>query len=171
VIINSLPDGVLLEIFDFCIEGLFFIVQDHARTWRALIHECRLWRCVVFASPRHLDLRITCSQDRSEGGVRCLADPTYGDRLIATGSKERLGPLQVNGTDNIVAALEHNDRICQISLSHTKFATGKICSSHCGNKFFFQGKTEGTGLTNQTLIRDVGKGECIPIIIRPNEFE
>jgi hypothetical protein len=30
-------------------------------------------------------------------------------------------------------------------------------STHCGNEFLFQSKTEGKGLTNQILIQDVGK--------------
>jgi len=54
--ISMLPDNVLLGIFDF-------YRNHHDYTRRAvclLVHVCRRWRQIVFASPHRLDLRIVC---------------------------------------------------------------------------------------------------------------
>lgn len=72
------------------------------------MHVCRQWRNAVFSSPSRLDLRL---------GFR--------DRTPVREMLEIWPPLPiaiwVNGRDrwpmdNIVAALEHNDRICQSNL-------------------------------------------------------
>jgi len=52
--IGSLPDDVLLEIFDFYVRDRLAQTND----WHTLVHVCRRWRCVVFASPRSLDLQL-----------------------------------------------------------------------------------------------------------------
>jgi hypothetical protein len=59
VTIGSLPDNVLLEIFDF------YLVDTRgysARPWHVLVHVCQKWRYIVFASPRRLDLRLLCTE-------------------------------------------------------------------------------------------------------------
>ena len=53
-----LPDDVLLEIFNFCAN-----IENRRRftlrnRWHALVHGCRRWRYLVFASPRYLNLRL-----------------------------------------------------------------------------------------------------------------
>ena len=30
--------------------------------WQSLVHVCRRWRCLVFESPRRLNLRLVCAQ-------------------------------------------------------------------------------------------------------------
>ena len=57
-----LPDDVLIEVFDFYREeyedeNLDILVWG----WIILVHICRSWRQVVFASPIHLDLKILCT--------------------------------------------------------------------------------------------------------------
>ena len=56
--IDTLPDEVVVEIFDF-----YIIVNDRGsytplNTWHVLVHVCRRWRYLVFASPRRLNLRL-----------------------------------------------------------------------------------------------------------------
>jgi hypothetical protein len=61
--INSLPDDVLLEIFDFCqIDSnthLAFICPGS--DWLRLVHICQRWRRIVLVSPRRLDLTLFCT--------------------------------------------------------------------------------------------------------------
>jgi hypothetical protein len=62
--INILPDDVLLRIFNFyqvaSLDGLdeFDLMFKHH--WHRLIHVCWRWRCIVFASPNFLDLKLVC---------------------------------------------------------------------------------------------------------------
>ena len=71
--INILPDDVLLYIF--FVEGLGYhgrpsiSLEDHEDDdrvrrlpwmWHRLVHVCRRWRSIVFASPNFLDLRLVC---------------------------------------------------------------------------------------------------------------
>jgi hypothetical protein len=73
VTINILPDDVLLHIFLIDRQQYFgpallldVDLEDGDRvmrlrwTWNRLIHVCRRWRSVVFASPNYLDLTLVC---------------------------------------------------------------------------------------------------------------
>ena len=54
--IDTLPDIVLLDTFDF------YLGKENADelydydVWQILVHVCRRWRSIVFASPRRLDI-------------------------------------------------------------------------------------------------------------------
>jgi hypothetical protein len=52
VIIDILPDDVLLEIFEID------TVNEDIHRWHTLVHVCRRWRTVVFASTHHLNLQL-----------------------------------------------------------------------------------------------------------------
>jgi hypothetical protein len=101
--INMLPDIALLEIFDFYVDDAWM------GTWHRLVHVCRKWRSIVFGSPRRLGLRL-----------RCIASTPVRETLdvwpllpivVWDGGHERWG------VDSIIAALERNDRICQLVLN------------------------------------------------------
>ena len=55
-----LHDDVLLAIFDFYLDKDQEENQS-IEAWQTLVHVCRRWRTLVFASPRHLDLRLVCT--------------------------------------------------------------------------------------------------------------
>jgi F-box-like len=62
---NILPDDVLLHIFHFdrltYLDGPEDIDPPHPPLrWHRLVHVCRRWRSVVFASPNFLDLNLVC---------------------------------------------------------------------------------------------------------------
>jgi F-box-like len=98
-----LPDDVLLAIFDFYLVR----VSDHNKdteAWQLLVHVCRRWRCVVFGSPRRLNLRLICPLRTP---VRESLDVWPALPLIVTGAAP---------ADNIVVALGHSDRVCEINL-------------------------------------------------------
>jgi hypothetical protein len=108
--IDVLPDDILLEIFDF------YMVLSRGYDkggWQSLIHVCRRWRYLVFGSPRRLNLRLLCS----------LFSPTR-DKLDVWPTL----PLVVEGEymdlssdiDNIIAALEQSNRVCQVNLESLK---------------------------------------------------
>jgi hypothetical protein len=74
VTINILPDDILLHIFLFDGQGSHRTtwvsrcrLEDGDRVerlpwrWHRLVHVCRRWRSVVFASPNFLYLRLVCS--------------------------------------------------------------------------------------------------------------
>jgi hypothetical protein len=94
-----LPDVALLEIFDF---------YAHPTSWDTLVHVCRKWRNVVFDSPLRLNLRLLCTDSTP---VRKTLDvwPLLPIDIRGFGQEKW-------GADNIVAALEHNDRIYSLDL-------------------------------------------------------
>lgn len=107
--INVLPDDVLLDIFDFCLEQPRELYVDRIKTWQRLAHVCGRWRDVIFQSPRRLNLQILCT--------------------VKTPAKEMLDiwpalPLTVlvgyfpptSSTEHITSALEHRDRTHKISI-------------------------------------------------------
>jgi len=49
VTFDMLPDDILLELFQICLNG-----AERTHEWHTLIHVCRRWRDIVFASPRVL---------------------------------------------------------------------------------------------------------------------
>ena len=83
--------------------------EDQIEAWHTLVHVCQECRNIVFGSPRRLDLRLLCTHRTP---VREMLDiwPLLPIVVQADNSK------MWNVVDNIVAALEHNDRICQLQL-------------------------------------------------------
>ena len=98
-----LPEVALLRIFNF------YLDEDQIEAWHTLVHVCREWRILVFGSPRCLDLRLLCTDSAS---VREKLDVWPLLPIVVRAKGFRSSKL-----DNIVAALEHNDRICQLQLS------------------------------------------------------
>jgi hypothetical protein len=111
--IDILPDDVLLEIFDFLV-----VVRcnwfEEENWWGTLVHVCRKWRNIIFESQHHLNLRLVCS---NRTPVREMLD-IWPSLPIVIRHSARLKPLLKPGGpgDNIIAALERNDRVCQITL-------------------------------------------------------
>jgi hypothetical protein len=78
--------------------------------WHTLVHVCRKWRNVVFGSPRRLDLRLRCT---SSTPVKEMLDVWPLFPIVI-----RDPSYQISCVDNIVAALGHNNRICELGLSY-----------------------------------------------------
>src|SRR6266851_5169352 len=78
-----------------------------------LVHVCRQWRNVVFASPRRLHLRLLCCLDGRS--VREMLDlwPEFPITIMNYGGDSILMAERV---DNVIDALELNDRVSQINL-------------------------------------------------------
>ncbi|KAI0000697.1 hypothetical protein BJV74DRAFT_986397 [Russula compacta] len=102
--IGSLPDDTLLEIFDFYLHQVH---SGHDDEWHTLVHVCRRWRHLVFASPRRLDLFLCCSKATP---ARRMLDiwPPLPIIINSDYSYKQVSPVE--GADNVIAALEHCDR-------------------------------------------------------------
>ena len=96
-----LPDVALLGIFDF------YIYEERTEAWHTLVHVCKKWRIVVFGSPRRLGVRLHCT---GYTPVREMLD-IWPPLPIAIESHSDMG-----GVDNIIEALKHTDRVCELDL-------------------------------------------------------
>jgi hypothetical protein len=95
-------DDILLCIFNVYVNGPY-----NREEWRTLVHVCRRWRTLVFGSPHHLNLRLFCS----------IRTPTAKlDIWPALPIVVEKYGLPTSSMDNIIAALEHNDRVLKIDL-------------------------------------------------------
>ena len=103
-----LPDVALLEIFDCYVKQARGGGEPHKiQEWHKLVHVCRQWRTIVLGSPRHLDLRLLCTDETPVKETLAVWPPL--PIVIRQYSEE-------TQMDNIIVALEHNERICQIDL-------------------------------------------------------
>ena len=109
-----LPDNALLEIFDFYEVDLgetrdADIGWIWSQWWKKLIQVCRRWRGIILSSPRRLNLRVICTNNTP---TRTLLDiwPLF-PVVIRCRSPQM---VDEEGVENIIAAVEHPDRISQI---------------------------------------------------------
>jgi hypothetical protein len=115
---DMLPDDVLLEILNFYVdedvdedidEDSEPSQKQRIEAWIMLAHVCRRWRSVVFQSPRRLNLRLLCTPNTPARDTLDIWPPlplivrNFGDSFYCE-------------LDNIIAALEHSDRVCQVKL-------------------------------------------------------
>ena len=108
VTISALPDDALLEIFKFYVDQI-----RHKNAWHTLVHVCRKWRYVVFASPRWLHLELHCT---NRSPVKKLLDiwpalPIVIDAYSTGANSRRSHEI------NLIAALERHDLVCRINIS------------------------------------------------------
>ena len=111
--IDVLHDDVLLYIFDFYMD-FYATGNRHQSTegaldaWQTLVHVCRRWRCLVFGSPRRLNLRLLYT---AKMPARESLDVWPALPLIVSSD------VSSTSVDNVIVALGHSDRVCQIDLS------------------------------------------------------
>jgi F-box-like len=117
--INVLPDDILLEIFDFRVDQdasrQFIFSQREIKTWQTLVHVCRRWRNIVFRSPLRLNLTLLCTAKTPTRDTLDVWPPL--PLVILSHSLYGIdSDFSTEHVDNIIAVLEHSDRVCQISL-------------------------------------------------------
>ena len=105
--IDILPDDVLLAVFEICMDE-DLITKIGTVSWQSLVHVCRRWRSVVFGSPRRLHLRLACT---ARTPVRDTLDVWPRFPLVIDYSTSL--PEDI---DNVLAALEHRDRVDKIHI-------------------------------------------------------
>ena len=118
VTIDMLPDNVLLETFEFYLgKDDPDVVVDYGHgydKWQTLVHVCRKWRCIVFTSPRRLDLKLKCTPQRLGSVNSTTLDiwPTFPIVIFSSGHGLDM-KSQEDGT-NVIAVLRHHNRVCKI---------------------------------------------------------
>ncbi|KAN0132877.1 hypothetical protein V8E53_009242 [Lactarius tabidus] len=124
--ISILSDDVLLEIFDIFRKNYEPPMRNPDLPeaiwhWHTLVHVCQSWRKVVFASPRRLSLQLRCTHGTP---VRKNLDiwPTFPIDI----EYHDYRAIKDVDEDNIIAALEHPDRVSAVSLSLTGSQLGKM---------------------------------------------
>lgn len=116
VTIDMLPNVVLLEVFECYLQdhwdGYQPIYHADSEQWPTLVHVCQKWRGIIFGSPRRLNLQLHCNPQSPARELLGIWPPLpiliWYRPLWDTKLRE----------DNIIAALEHNDRVCQITLDY-----------------------------------------------------
>ena len=108
---DTLPDDVLLAIFDYYVNDYDRRPIDREKAWQSLVHVCRRWRSIVFGSPLHLNLRLVCTETTR---ARDMLDVWPALPLIIW----RNGSYRTEHADNITAVLERSDRVCRIRLTY-----------------------------------------------------
>ena len=115
--IEMLPDDVLLEIFDaYRILHLLPKFYHHCNKWDwdRLVHVCRRWRQLIFASPLRLSVQLHCTQGIDvKKFLGCW--PAFPITLDYYTHYRGIGPEE----HNIPAALEHSDRVHHLCLHIT----------------------------------------------------
>ena len=148
--INTLPDDVLLSIFGQYVNNDAQALTERERAWQSLVHVCRRWRSIIFASPRHLNLQLVC-QERTP--ARDTLDVLPALPLII----ECYGGYRIGSVDNIIAVLERSDRVCQITLANVQSSNLEIYLAAMQQPF--------PELTDMFLHSE---GETVPVV--PNSF-
>jgi hypothetical protein len=127
--IDILPNDALFQIFDFCrvghnpLESPFHPVWQ----WQRLIHVCRRWRLIIFSSPRRLDLCLRCKLGTP---VRKNLDlwPAFPIIVDYINSPRHTSKISPNDDDNVIAALEHPDRVRCLKLPVTSSLLEKVAT-------------------------------------------
>jgi len=109
--IDALPDDVLLETFEFYLDKVDpnLIGESHDYDgWQTLVHVSRRWRCIVFVSPRRLDLKLCCTRKRLVNSKTLDIWPAlpiviYSPRMHS-----------YKGVTSVISALRHHNRVCKI---------------------------------------------------------
>ncbi|KAH9073607.1 hypothetical protein EDB83DRAFT_84673 [Lactarius deliciosus] len=113
----ELSDEVLLNIFRHYLDA-------SPQFWPRLVHICRKWRHIVFASQRALHLRLFCTH-----GTPVLKTLDCWPALpivVQYGGLPALNPPAPEDEDNVVAALKQFDRVSSISLTVTSSLLEKL---------------------------------------------
>ena len=115
VTFGALSDDVLLEIFDFyqAIMSIQFHWLGHIPedTWHTLVHVCKRWRSIVFASPHRLQLQLLCKNNRPVHTLNIWPELP----IVISG---RRGMSKPQDADNLLAALTQHDRVAKIDLGN-----------------------------------------------------
>jgi hypothetical protein len=128
--INILPDNVFLDVFDFCLRNPHKSPFHRMSEWQRLVHVCRRWRHIIFASPRRLDLHLFCTYGTS---VRKNLSYWPAFPIIVDyypywdfGSDKSIVP---DNDDNVIAALEHSDRVHCVEIAASSSLLGKVATA------------------------------------------
>jgi len=116
--IDAIPDDVLLETFEFYLDkddADKFDYDHNYDGWQTLVHVCRRWRCIVFASPRRLDLKLCCPRKRSVNSKTLDVWPALPIVIFAVDMQTK------EDVTNVISVLRHHNRVCKIHYYNWQF--------------------------------------------------
>lgn len=127
--INHLPDELLVEIFDFYRQDKLDNVSNYQwwsikLEWFKLIHVCKRWRTVLFASSSRLDLRLVLPQ--KGGHMKTITSRHFPPLPIDIHYNCTRRSIPPNDMSRILSALKRPDRIRRIAFIGTKAILGKL---------------------------------------------
>ncbi|KAH9174567.1 hypothetical protein EDB89DRAFT_2067514 [Lactarius sanguifluus] len=126
--IDTLSDDVLLVIFDsykIKIDELEGQLPYRPWKWDGLVHVCRRWRQIIFASPNRLAIRILCTF-----GTPVRSHLNYWPALpVVVDYNTFHRNLSRSDEDNLLAALEHPNRVCVLDLCVKPTQLGKLVTA------------------------------------------
>ena len=139
--IDMLTDNVLLEIFYFY-QDLYRIDPDGSHPsyrgpamplgdWRRLIHVCRRWRQIILESPRRLNLQILCTHENRFKKSLSI----WPDFPIAIKYRSPFGLTSPIDQDDVIAALEHPNRVIRIEIISSQLGKLGTVLSHLHKPF------------------------------------
>jgi F-box-like len=124
--IESLPNEVLREIFIFDRLISISLPQSHQLPrqpwkWQRLAQVCRRWRLIIFDSPRSLDLQLFCTYGTPVKSNLDSWPPLpivmqYPSWVLLDEFRHSIPHSEISYEDNVMAALQNSDRICEIQL-------------------------------------------------------
>ncbi|KAH9172680.1 hypothetical protein EDB89DRAFT_879338 [Lactarius sanguifluus] len=117
ITIGDLSDNDLLKIFHYYLD----VSPQH---WPRLVHICRRWRRIVFASQQALHLRIFCTHGTPV--LKTLDCWPAKPIVVRYGGSLDLDPPAPEDENNILAALKQSDRVSSISLTITNSLLEKL---------------------------------------------
>ncbi|KAN0140950.1 hypothetical protein V8E53_001394 [Lactarius tabidus] len=127
VIIDPLPDNVFLEIFDLCLCDPTEYPVRRTREWITLVHICQRWRRIIFASPRRLDLYLSCICGTPVRRNLVYWPPILP--LVIDYPRSVFFSMRTPGDDdNIIVALTHTDRIHHVNIYATSSLFRKLAT-------------------------------------------
>jgi len=141
--IDALPDNVLLETFEFYLgkeDADEIDYGHHYDGWQMLVHMCCKLGCIVFASPRRLDLKLYCTQKRSGNSKALDIWPALPVVIFATDMIVSVANMTIGNAGqissifelpdhtkskeyvtNVITALRHHSRVCKIYYRNGNF--------------------------------------------------
>ena len=115
VMVEKLSDDVLLNIFHH-------FLHASPQFWYTLTHVCQKWRQIIFESPLGLRLRLHCTYGTPVSKSLGYWPPF--PLVVNYGKTHR--PPTPEDEDNIMAALEHTDRVRSISFTVSRSLLKKL---------------------------------------------
>jgi hypothetical protein len=122
VTFGALPDDVLLEMFDFYLALMNFESTGNRSkpfsedAWHTLVHVCKRWRSIVFASPHRLKLQLLCTNKRP---VQNTLD-IWPELPIVIRAKRRMAKAQ--DANNIIAVVKQHNRVRNIEIKFVQIS-------------------------------------------------
>ena len=115
--IKSISNEVLLNIFRY-------FLDVSPRDWPRLVHTCRKWRHIVYASQRTLRLRLFCTHGTPvQKSLDCWPALPI---VVQYGGSWELDPPDFKERENIMAALKKSDRVISIHLTISTWLLDKL---------------------------------------------